>query len=116
MFAVSAILIAAVIIILVHEGRSAGDAPPSLRVETGVAHESAGAFRIPVRVHNTGDETAEDAQIEVELIGEDGKVIEHSQLTIAFVPRRSIREGWVAFHNDPRCCKLTTRAAAFTKP
>ena len=115
-FAVSALLIAAVLFILVLEARDMGETPPLLRVATGAAEETAGAFRIPVSVHNAGDETAEQAEIEVELIGGDGRVVERSQLTIAFVPKRSVREGWVTFHRDPRCCRIVTRAAAFTKP
>ncbi|HYC58039.1 MAG TPA: hypothetical protein VEK79_00575, partial [Thermoanaerobaculia bacterium] len=90
------------------------DAGPSLIVETGESEASGGTFRIPIRVRNVGDATAEQARVDVELL-RDGQVIEHAELTILFVPKQSVREGRVAFRNDPRCCTLHARAA-FNEP
>jgi uncharacterized protein (TIGR02588 family) len=114
-FAVSAVLIAGVVSVLVIAGVRSGQTPPSLRIETGAAEASEGSFRVPVRVRNMGEETAEQALIEVQLIA-NGTAVERAELLIPFVPKRSSREGWVVFARDPRCCTLATRAVAFNKP
>jgi uncharacterized protein (TIGR02588 family) len=114
-FAVSALLIAGVIAILGKEAMEGGQTPPSLRVEIGAPMSDNGSFRVPVKVQNLGDETAEQAVIEVELV-QNGTVLESADLTIAYVPKRSVREGWVVFRRDPRCCTISSRAAAYAKP
>lgn len=113
-FAISAILLAAVFGTLVIDGMASGDAPATLVIETGQAQASGGTFRVPVRVRNTGGRTAEQARIEIELVAGDA-VVERAELTIPFVPQLSTREGWVSFRRDPRCCTLVTRAA-FNEP
>ena len=113
-FAVSALLLAGVAGSLVLAGMRSDDRPPSLVIETGTPEAHGGMFRILIRVHNRGDATAEDARIDVELLAE-GLVVERAELTIPFVPKRSMREGWVSFHRDPRCCRVLVRAA-FNNP
>ena len=109
-FAISAVLLAGVAATLIIAGTRGGNGKPSLLVETGAPEAHGRTFRIPIRVRNVGDATAEQAHIDVELL-DDGNVVEHAELTIMFVPKQSIREGWVAFRNDPRCCTLHARAA-----
>lgn len=113
-FAASAILVAAVAAVLIVSGARSAHTPPSLVIEHGTAEANGDAFRIPIRVRNTGDETAEHARIEVELT-RAGEVVERAELTFAFIPKRSAREGWIELHRDPRCCTLATRAA-FNRP
>jgi uncharacterized protein (TIGR02588 family) len=113
-FAVSAILLAGVAGTLVIAGMRSGDTPPSLVIETGAPEANGGTFRIPIRVRNVGDRTAEEARIEVELL-EKEVIVERAGLTIPFVPKQSMREGWVAFRRDPRCCTVLARAA-FNEP
>jgi uncharacterized protein (TIGR02588 family) len=114
-FAVSALLIAGVVASLVLETVRSNEHPPHLRIRIGEAVEAAGAFRLPVEVVNEGDITAEQARIEV-ILESDGEALERAELTIAFVPRKSKREGWVTFRRDPRCCEVVARAAGFEKP
>jgi uncharacterized protein (TIGR02588 family) len=38
------------------------------------------------------------------------------ELTIAFLPRRATREGWVTFQQDPRAARLTARVLGYEKP
>lgn len=109
-FGVSAILIACVAAVLVSAGARSGRVPPSLIVETGRAERSGETFRLPVRVRNAGDTTAEAARIVIELTA-DGTVIDRAELTFAFVPQHSAREGWVELRRDPRCCAITSRSA-----
>lgn len=114
-FAGSVVLIVAVVATLLVEATTSGDEPPLLRIETGSATKSGEVFRVPLRVRNDGDDTAELAQIEVSLMDGDREV-ERAEVSFAFVPRKSTEQGWVAFRRDPRCCKVVTRAVAFTKP
>ena len=113
-FGVSAILVAGVAAVLLVSGLRSHHAPPSLAIETGAAEKHGDAFRVPVEVRNTGEETAEQARIEFELT-KDGEVVERAELTFAFIPKRSSREGWVELHRDPQCCTLAARAS-FNRP
>jgi uncharacterized protein (TIGR02588 family) len=114
-FAASALLIAGAVGSLVYEAVQSKDSPPLLRITTGSATEAAGAYRIPVEVVNEGDITAEQALIEVTLES-GGEEVERAELTIAFIPRQSKREGWVTFRRNPKCCEVVARAAGFEKP
>jgi uncharacterized protein (TIGR02588 family) len=114
-FGVSAIAIAAVLTALLLGGTTSGDSPPSLKVSVGAPAAVADSYRVPVVVENTGDRTAEDAHVEVVLT--DGEqVVERGELTIAFVPRGSRREGWVTFRHDPRRFTIVARATGFNEP
>jgi uncharacterized protein (TIGR02588 family) len=114
-FAVSAVLIVAVVASLVLEAARSHDTPPLLRIQTGSPTEAAGAWRVPVEVTNEGDTTAEGARIEVTLES-GGETVERAELTIAFIPRKSKREGWVTFRRDPRCCQVVATASGYEKP
>ncbi len=114
-FGVSAVAIAAVLTALLAGGKPTGDSPPMLKVTVGAPLVIASGYRVPVIVENSGDRTAEDAHIEVALT--DGEqVVERGELTIAFVPRGSRRDGWVTFHRDPRRFTIVARAAGFNEP
>lgn len=113
-FTVSAVLVIAVIAVLLVSGARSGHTPPSLAIETGTVEKRGDAFRLPVHVRNTGEETAEHARIELELT-ENGAVVERAELTFAFIPKRSSREGWVELQRDPQCCTVAARAS-FNRP
>lgn len=72
-------------------------------------------WTVPVRVRNDGGETAEEVQVEVTLES-PGHAPETRQLEVAFVPRKSRREGWVTFSRDPSRGRLTGRATGYEKP
>jgi uncharacterized protein (TIGR02588 family) len=114
-FGVSAVLVAACLVLLVIGSARSGDRPPEIAVTTGDAERVAGGFRMPVRMRNRGDVTAEGLQVEIVLESE-GKEVERSSLSVAFLPHGSEREGWVIFTRDPRCCQVVARTLAFEKP
>lgn len=93
---------------------SRGDAP-DLRVELGAPRPGSGGFAVPVTVSNRGDETAEGARIEVTL-ELPGAPPETAEIEMAFVPRRSQREGVVIFRRDPRQGRLSGRAVGYERP
>jgi uncharacterized protein (TIGR02588 family) len=99
-FAVSLLLVAGVIAYLAYDAATLGHTPPSMEVRLGAPEQRASAYAIPVSVTNQGDQTAEGVVVEVVL--ERGEQQEQAQFELAFVPRRSTRQGWVTFRTDPR--------------
>jgi uncharacterized protein (TIGR02588 family) len=114
-FVVSALLVAACVALLIAGSVRISGRPPEIVVTTGASVRVAGGFGMPVRIRNLGDETAGQLQVEIALESE-GKELETATLNVLFVPRRSEREGWVVFRQDPRCCNVVARAHAFEKP
>lgn len=114
-FAISIAIIAVTAWLLLDDAVSMGEKKANLRVATGKPVQSADGYAVPVVVTNDGDATAEQARIEMVLMA-NGKAVETSELTVAFVPRKSRREGVVVFRHDPACCELVTRTVAYEKP
>jgi uncharacterized protein (TIGR02588 family) len=114
-FFVSLAVILATVGFLVWDAATARDAVPDLRVELGEPQPGSGGFMVPVAVSNQGGETAEEVRIEVALEA-PGAPPETAGLDLAFVPRRSQREGWVVFRRDPRQGRLTGRVVGYEKP
>ena len=114
-FAVSLVLILVTIVYLVRDGAADRPGTPQIEVSTGKPVQSAGMWSVPVTVMNRGDETAEQLRVEVSL-EQDGRETETADLTFAFVPRRSSREGWAVFRVDPRALKVTARATSYERP
>lgn len=114
-FALGLLAVLAVVGYLAYEAATADSTPPDLRVEVGRPVRRSGGFAVPVTVHNRGDQTAEGVRVEVTLEMPGGPP-ERADFDVAFVPRRSRREGWVTFREDPRRGRLTGRAIGYEKP
>lgn len=115
-FGVGLLLVISTLAYLVYDGATSTDAPPDIEVRLGEPRRGGPGFLVPVTVFNRGGETAEGVTVEVVLEGADSIEPERGELTLAFLPRRGTREGWVAFRNDPRAGKLTARAHGYEKP
>ncbi|HWS52728.1 MAG TPA: hypothetical protein VN228_01265 [Pyrinomonadaceae bacterium] len=115
-FGVGLALVAGTLGYLVYDGAAAGDDPPAVEVRLGEPRPTGHNFVVPVAVTNHGDQTAEGVTVEVTLEGAGGAGPERGQLTVAFLPRRATREGWVAFRADPRAGRLTPRVLGYEKP
>ncbi|HLL72521.1 MAG TPA: hypothetical protein VK363_13850 [Pyrinomonadaceae bacterium] len=115
-FAVGLLLVVSALGYLVYEGATMGSDPPSLEVRLGTPDARAHNFIVPVTVTNHGDETAEGVTIEVLSESGEGQEPERGELTVAFIPRRATREGFVAFRQDPRGKRLTARVLGYEKP
>jgi uncharacterized protein (TIGR02588 family) len=113
-FGVSLALAASVLGYLVYEGVHMSDTPPDIALRLGTPERRGEGFVVPVAVTNRGDETAEGIHIEVML--ETGGEGERGEFTIAFLPRRATRGGWVAFRTDPRSGQLKPRVLGYEKP
>lgn len=114
-FALSACIVAATAGYLAVAAVRADHTPPDLRIFTGTPRRHADVHRIPLVVRNAGDATAESVRIEV-VLRRGAEEVERAELDLAFVPRKSEREGWVTFREDPRCCSIVTRAVSYERP
>ena len=115
-FAVGLALVLSVLVYLVYDGATMGSEPPSIEVRLGSPEPRAYNFIVPVTVTNHGDETAEGVTIEGLSEGGAEQTPARGALTIAFIPRRATREGFVTFQHDPRAARLTARVLGYEKP
>lgn len=114
-FAVSLALVASALVYLAYTGATLGSEPPSIEVRLGTPERRAHNFIVPVTAFNHGDETAEGITIEV-VMESGGAEQERGELSIAFLPRRAKREGWVAFQQDPNTAQLKARVLGYERP
>lgn len=115
-FAFGLVLVACVVGYLVYEGVTLGGASPQIEVRLGTPEQRGQDFLVPVVVENKGDETAGGLMIEVTLESEGAGEPERGEFGVALLPRRSTREGWVAFRQDPRRGGLKARVLGYEKP
>ena len=113
-FAVSLLVIAAIIGTLVVGVLSNKDSPARLEVFLGDVREERGAFVVPVVVQNTGGRAA--AAVRVEVILEAGNFSERSGFDLSYSPAGSLRRGEVTFSRDPRQGTLKSRVPGFELP
>lgn len=114
-FAISTLLVVAVLGYLAFAAVTMGDSPALLVAEVGEEVQQSQGFVVPVTITNRGDETAEDVQIEVTL-SQNGSEIERSEFSIAFVPRRSSGDGWVMFRQNPADGQLSAKVLGYAQP
>jgi uncharacterized protein (TIGR02588 family) len=115
-FAAGLVLVLSALSYLVYEGATMGGDPPNLEVSLGAPEQRAHNFIVPVTVTNHGDATAEGITIEVLMETGDTEEPARGELTIAFLPRRATREGFVTFDRDPRAAQLKARVLGYEKP
>jgi uncharacterized protein (TIGR02588 family) len=115
-FIIGLILVTGTLGYLIYDAATVSESPPKIEFQIGSSQAQSEHFIVPISVTNSGDQTAEDVQIEVVL--ETGETEpERAQFQIAFLPRRSTRSGWVTFKAAPRNAKqIEARALGFEKP
>jgi uncharacterized protein (TIGR02588 family) len=113
-FSVSVVLILGVVVVLLQQQFTAGNAPPSIVTAEGEAIETAGGFVLPIDVRNDGDVTAEEVRVEATLTWPGGTEV--GETTLAFVPYRSHRRAWIAFSRNPGAGRLTVRVLGYREP
>jgi uncharacterized protein (TIGR02588 family) len=115
-FGVGLVLVLATLGYLAYDAATITEAPPTLEARAGEPVERPHNFIVPVTLINHGDQTAEGVLVEV-VLESGGQEKERGELTIAFLPRRSTREGWVAFQTDPRTVEhIKARVMGYEKP
>jgi len=114
-FSLSLILVAGVLGFLLYTSVTLGSSPPDLKIHLSRAQPEGKYFRVPVKIKNDGDQTAEGVQIEV-VLNEGKPAEETATFEAAFLPRHSSREGAVVFKSDPRKGRLEARVLGYEKP
>ena len=109
-FGVSLTLIAIVAGLLLREHFTTGNGAPELIVMVGRPQASGQEYAIPVDVRNGGDTSAEDVQVTVTL---QSVPPEQTEVTIPYVPYRSVRRAWVMFSRDPGSTRLDARVISY---
>ena len=112
-FGVGLVLVLGALGFLAYDGAQTGERPPLIEIELKESVAAGEGFQVPVVVSNRGDMTAGDVHVEVTL---EGGAAERGEFRIAFLPRRSTREGVVTFHTDPRSGRLRARVLGYEKP
>lgn len=114
-FAVSLVLVAGTVGYLAWDAVRGEDSPAAISVELGRPEPRGGGWAVPVTVRNRGDATAEGVKVEV-ILETPAAESERADFEVAFVPRRSQRQGWVTFRGDPSRGRLSARAAGYETP
>lgn len=114
-FGLGLALVLGVVVFLAYDAATVGVREAELEVKLGEPELRGAAFAVPVRIENRGGRTAEGVHVEVTLAHE-GAEPERGEFVIAFVPRRSSREGFVTFKSDPRTGRLEARILGYEKP
>jgi len=97
---------------------ASGDSqPPVISVEPVLdsVRQDTGGFYIPVDITNTGDQTAQDVEIEGELDTGSGAP-EVAEFTIPFLAGGEQVQGTLVFQSDPEQGQLTARVTSFQDP
>lgn len=94
-FGISTLLVLAAIIHLLYSALTVRQGPARLTVSAGEAVEESGRTRVPVTVHNSGQQVA--ANVEVRICIGSGDQRQVAGFTLDFVPRDATRRGSVSF-------------------
>lgn len=114
-FVVSLILVGATVALLIADAFRGRTEPPDVKVQFGTPIQRSSGWAVPMVIRNEGDETGENVHVEVAL-QRDGRDVEVAEVTIAFLPRKSRREAWALFREDPRGYSVVARAVGFERP
>ena len=113
-FAMSLVVIAGFIGVLVYAAFMTKDAPASLRVFLGEPRKEQSHFIVPVLVQNRGGAAA--AAVRIEVVLDSGSTVERSGFELSYAPGGSSRHGEVSFSWVPREGRLHGRAIGFELP
>lgn len=91
-FALGLALIVALAVYLAQEAIGGRGAKAELKVELGKPEKVEGGYQTRVRVENVGDEATMAVQVKVD----------DADLDLDYVPRRSVREGFVVTEKPPK--------------
>lgn len=119
-FACGLLLTLATVAYLAYDALTLEGTPPSIALKLGkprILSTPGGekSFMVPVEAFNRGQQTAEGVHIEVSAKF-SGAPEQSADYDIAFLPRGSSREGWVAFEGDPKQAKLNARVLGYEIP
>ena len=113
--ALGALIVAAVVGFLLHQGLAGDSSPPEIHVEITRIAPVRDGFRVQFEAFNAGSEAA--AQVTIEgVLSRPGVEPERSEVTLAYLPGKSERGGGLFFDADPRSGDLRVRARSYEDP
>lgn len=107
-FALSIVLISALLIYVGIKALDHKDSPPALKVTIGTLKRSGNTLTVPVTVKNSGQVTAQN--VEVEISSPDEK----AGFTLDYVPREGHSEGFATFEKPVAKDELKARIVGYT--
>jgi uncharacterized protein (TIGR02588 family) len=113
-FAIGLTLLLAVAGYLTYTMLTETGSPAQLTVELGEPQLVGENHMVPVTVTNSGETSAENVYVEVTLTGATEPL--RSTVELAFVPRGSSGDGWVAFPEPPAPDRLRARVLGYEEP
>ena len=115
-FAVSLLMVFGILGYLVYQVAVYEEGSPDLHIT--YVHDPAphAPHRYFLRIKNDGQETAEEVQVEM-VLERGGEEMETAALTLPYLPKQSVREGWLVFSKDPATADtLYARVISYKKP
>lgn len=97
------------------EGVAGANGPPVLTVAPEGVVETEGGYVAPIRVRNTGGETAASVEVRGELVVA-GQPPEERRATFAYVPAGGEIAGGLVFVGDPRLGRLALSVEGYETP
>lgn len=113
-FSLSLALLLGTIGVLIHQSIHLGNAPAHLRITLGEPEALADQVRVPVKLHNDGDQPAAAIHIEVTAAFEGAE--KRCMLLFDHIAHHSEREGWVSFPEHPSPATLRARVTGYANP
>ena len=115
-FALSLVLVLGILVYLGYQVYTDEPGTPDLVVEYYHDPSEHAPQRYRLVVHNRGKETAEEVLVELAL-ERAGEELETAELSIAFAPKESKREGWVSFKEGVQPGdSLVARVMSYKRP
>jgi uncharacterized protein (TIGR02588 family) len=113
--AVGVLVVSSAVGFLIYRGATKDDLPPAIKIEVESIAPTGDNYLVNFRVSNTGDTTAADLTIEGELKNGE-KAEETSDVTMTYLPAKSVRRGGLFFTKNPRDFQLRIRAKGYEQP
>src|SRR5690606_38576706 len=115
-FAVSLLMVIGILGYLVYQVAVYEEGSPDLHFTYVHGPAPHAPHRYFLRIKNDGQETAEEGQVEM-VLERGGEEMETAALTLPYLPKQSVREGWLVFSKDPATADtLYARVISYKKP
>jgi uncharacterized protein (TIGR02588 family) len=115
-FGISLLMVFSLLGYLLYQMITHTPSPPNLVITHQVESHQHMQFTVHLFVFNNGGQTAENVQVEV-MLYKTGQEKERATMSVGYVPKGSMVEGWVAFQTDPAAAdSLVARVLGYNRP